>query len=260
MNRGRDEKVPAFHITAKHYDFGQNPFQSLCDRYNILKKPCIHQLSGSGPDISNASGDISMRFGSERLIYREFTENEFHLFYSVFSNESIMKYALMDRYECKDDALPYFQKVLKNNLMTENRKAFEFAVSFTSNGDFIGFADIEIHDLNCCGGSGEIGYFILPDFWGHGYATETANALIELCFMHLNLHRVTARCNANNIQSESVMKKAGMQKEGEFRKARFKNGRWENEQHYSILIEEWQEGNRIIQPPVSILNIIRTDS
>lgn len=37
------------------------------------------------------------------------------------------------------------------------------------------------------------------------------------------------------------MKKAGMLKEGELRKVRFKNSRWDNEQHYSILMEEWEK-------------------
>lgn len=185
---------------------------------------------------------VAMTFKSERLIFRDFTESDFKLFYSVFSNSTVMKYALLDRFESEEELLPYFQNVLMNNITAEGRKVYEFAVYLASSDTFIGFADIEIQVLNRDGGCGEIGYFLLPEFWGNGYATETAKALTSICFEHLNLHRVSARCNANNVQSESVMKKAGMQKEGEFRKARYKDDRWENELHYCILIEEWEKG------------------
>ena len=187
-----------------------------------------------------------MKFRSERLIYREFTESDFHLFYSVFSDEQVMKYALLEKFNCEEDILPYFKKVLKNNNTLENRKAFEFGVFLTSDESFIGFADVEIHNLNNFGGCGEIGYFLLPSYWGNGYATEIANSLIEICFKHINLHRVAARCNSNNLQSERIMKKVGMVKEGEFRKVRLKNGQWENEKHYSILNEDWEHSCRII--------------
>jgi ribosomal-protein-alanine N-acetyltransferase len=178
---------------------------------------------------------------SERLYFKEFTKGEFDLFYSVFSNGQVMKYALMDKYESEKDILPYFNRVLENNTACINRKAFEFAVYSCEDDSFVGFADIEVHNKNAVGGCGEIGYFLLPEFWGKGYATEIAKMLLDICFKNINLHRVSARCNSNNLQSERVMKKIGMIKEGEFRKVRFKNNQWENEYQYSILIEEWEK-------------------
>jgi ribosomal-protein-alanine N-acetyltransferase len=181
-----------------------------------------------------------MYFNSERLTFKEFQEQDFPLFYSVFSNEQIMKYALNDRYCSEDESVAYFSEILMNNSALENRRAYEFAVYLSSDNTFIGFADIEKHYQGSIPVNGEIGYFLLPEFWGYGYATEIARKLIDICFSFINLHKVVARCNANNFHSERVMKKAGMTKEGEFRKARFKNGQWDNELHYGILIEEWR--------------------
>jgi len=182
-----------------------------------------------------------MENNSGRLIFKEFNEEDLDLFYSVFSNEQTMKYALLDRYTRKEDILPYFRKVLENNKTINNREAYEYAVYLCSNGDFICFADIEVYNQNNFGGCGEIGYFLLPEFWGNGFATEIANMLLNICFSHLNLHRVSASCNSNNLQSEKIMKKIGMVKEGELRKTRFKNGNWDNELKYSILVEEWKQ-------------------
>lgn len=180
-----------------------------------------------------------MQYNSERLYLREFSQDEFALYYSVFSNEKVMKYAWIDKYQSEKDLLPCFIKLLANNSTYINRQAFEFAVYLSSDDSFIGFACIEIHNKNTAGGCGELGYFLLPEFWGQGYATEIAKMLIDISFKDIKLHRVSARCNSNNLKSEKVMQKIGMTKEGELRKIRFKNNQWDNEQQYSILIEDW---------------------
>ncbi|MGM1048833.1 ribosomal-protein-alanine N-acetyltransferase [Paenibacillus uliginis N3/975] len=181
-----------------------------------------------------------MEFKSERLIFREYNEEDFQLFYSIFSNEQIMKYAYMDKVGQEEELLPYFNRILQNNHTSEGRPSYEFGVFLSSSGQFIGFADVEMVKRNRDGGNGEIGYFLLPDFWGQGYATEIINRLLKICFEEMNLHRVFARCNANNLNSEKVMIKAGMEKEGRFRKVRYKNGSWDDELQYSILIEEYK--------------------
>lgn len=179
-------------------------------------------------------------YKSKRLVFREFNEEDFDLFYSIFSNEHVIKYSLMDRYTSEEDIFPYFKKVLKNNNTLENREVYGYGVFLSSDNTFIGFADIEVYNQNISGGYGEIGYFLLPEFWGYGYATEIAKLLLEICFDQIKLHRVGASCNSNNRQSEKIMKKIGMRKEGELRKVRFKNGNWDNELKYSILAEEWK--------------------
>jgi ribosomal-protein-alanine N-acetyltransferase len=188
-----------------------------------------------------------MRFQSERLVYREFTEEDFQKFYSVFSDEQVMKYAFLDRCNCEEEILPYFKQIMENNNTVNDRKAYEYAVYLLSDGSFIGFADIMVYKKNQYGGCCEIGYFLLPDQWGMGYATEIASSLVEISFKYLNFHRTAATCNANNPNSENVMKKVGMKKEGEARKARFKDGRWDNELQYSIIIDDWKDDEKVIQ-------------
>lgn len=184
-----------------------------------------------------------MQYQSERLIFREFTKDDFALFYSVFSNELVMNYALIDKFETKESILPYFNKVLANNETIKDRKAYEYAIFHKDSNEFIGFADVEIYIQNSHGGNGEIGYFMLPEHWGKGYATEIATTMLTICFNHIKLHRVCASCNINNKSSENIMKKIGMKKEGVFKKARFKHGEWVDELRYSILIEEWKSQN-----------------
>ncbi|GMA66031.1 GNAT family N-acetyltransferase [Alicyclobacillus fastidiosus] len=61
-------------------------------------------------------------------------------------------------------------------------------------------------------GNVEIGYDIIPEYQGHGYATEMAQALIEWAFHQPNVNRVTAECLVTNRPSVRVLEKVGMKK------------------------------------------------
>lgn len=183
----------------------------------------------------------SMELISKRVYYRLFQHNDFELFYSVFSNREIMRYAWIDEINSIEEMKPFFEGFISVNDMPNKNNSYAFAAFERENGSFIGFTDIQIHSLNDEGGHGEIGYFLLPEFWGKGYATELASTMMEFGFNNLNLHKVSARCNANNLKSENIMKKLGMTKEGQLRKVRYKRGSWDDEKCYGILREEWLE-------------------
>ena len=55
-----------------------------------------------------------------------------------------------------------------------------------------------------------LGYWIGRAYWGRGYATAAANALIALAFALFDIDRVTASHLARNPASQRVMEKCGM--------------------------------------------------
>ena len=57
---------------------------------------------------------------------------------------------------------------------------------------------------------GELGWLFLPEYQGRGYATEAARALMEWGHTHLGVRHFIAHCDAENLASQSVMKKLGM--------------------------------------------------
>lgn len=60
----------------------------------------------------------------------------------------------------------------------------------------------------------ELGYWIGKPYWGQGFATEAARAVIGYGFSVLNLNRIYARHMKQNTASGHVMEKAGMTYEG----------------------------------------------
>ena len=61
----------------------------------------------------------------------------------------------------------------------------------------------------------EIGYSIVPEFRGRGYATEVAQALIDYAFSHPEVSAVAAHTGVGNIGSIKVLERAGMKIVGE---------------------------------------------
>jgi RimJ/RimL family protein N-acetyltransferase len=98
-------------------------------------------------------------------------------------------------------------------------------------------------DLNLSGGKAEIGWILHRDFWKQGYGPEMGEAMLKLGFDELHLHRITARCDAENYGSYRVMEKIGMRREGLFIEGRPANKlsdqKYGDELTYAILKEEW---------------------
>ncbi len=56
----------------------------------------------------------------------------------------------------------------------------------------------------------EVGYHLLPEYQGKGYATEAARACLELAFDAMAATHVTAIINRMNIPSRRVAERLGM--------------------------------------------------
>ena len=58
----------------------------------------------------------------------------------------------------------------------------------------------------------EVGLFwaLLPEHWGKGYATEAARAMVSYAFDGLELGRIVATTENDNVRSIAVMKRLGM--------------------------------------------------
>jgi ribosomal-protein-alanine N-acetyltransferase len=86
----------------------------------------------------------------------------------------------------------------------------------------------------------ELGYWIAVDCWNRGYATEASQAILDLGFDSLGLHRIEARHLVRNPASGRVMEKLGMKQEGVQRDFVIKWGKYESLAMYSILESEWR--------------------
>lgn len=60
----------------------------------------------------------------------------------------------------------------------------------------------------------DIGFALLPDYEGKGYAFESANALINMAFNELKLTRINGVTKKSNVSSQVLLKKLGLRLSG----------------------------------------------
>ena len=78
---------------------------------------------------------------------------------------------------------------------------------------FIGWAGLKLvtEPINGYINFYDIGYRLIKQFWGKGYATETAIASVEYARNTLQLKELIGMANINNVASRKILEKIGMQ-------------------------------------------------
>lgn len=89
-------------------------------------------------------------------------------------------------------------------------------------------------------GFGELGYYLEPDAWGNGYATDAARTLVDYAFTELRLHRIQAKAFDENAASRRVLEKVGFRHEGVLRAHWFRDGDHEDVHVYGLLEPEFE--------------------
>ncbi|GHA63575.1 GNAT family N-acetyltransferase [Pontibacter akesuensis] len=85
----------------------------------------------------------------------------------------------------------------------------------------------------------QIGFWLLPGYWGKGYIQEAARAVTKYGFDTLQLNRIEAIVEGGNGQSEKVLQKLGFSYEGRLRESEAKNGAFIDLLYYSMLRREF---------------------
>lgn len=80
-------------------------------------------------------------------------------------------------------------------------------MALRSTGEQIGTSGLQpLEDT----GEIEVGYNMSERFWGQGYGTECARAWLKFGFEHLDLERIVAIADPDNIGSWRIMENCGM--------------------------------------------------
>ena len=86
----------------------------------------------------------------------------------------------------------------------------------------------------------ELGYWLGVPYWGKGYATEAARAMLRYGFHDLGLHRIFASHFKHNPASGNILRKLGMCYEGCQREHLRKWDQLVDSELYGLLRKEWE--------------------
>jgi RimJ/RimL family protein N-acetyltransferase len=167
-----------------------------------------------------------MNITTERLNIRNIRAIDFDDMYEYMSDEDVMKYE-SNRFN-KQSLETFLYDVIPS-------KRF-FAVILKKTHKMIGHIYVgktqpeKFNEYN-------VGYILNPEYHNQGYCTEAVKELCRYAFEVLNAHRLTAKCNPENVASWRVMEKSGFIKEGLLRsRVALRNDSFGNPIHTDELI------------------------
>lgn len=141
---------------------------------------------------------------TERLIFREFIEDDLPMLIEQRSDPEVNKYlggTMLQNPEALAKRIKFYISCYASHGFGS------CAMIWKQTGEMIGSAGIQPLD-----GTEEIevGYSMIKEYWGKGIGTEAARGWLEFGFNNAGLERIVAVANIDNRASQHIMEKLGM--------------------------------------------------
>lgn len=151
---------------------------------------------------------------TDRLVLRRFRDDDRDMFAEMNDDARVMEHFVTHMTREESDAF-----VDRIEQRFSERGYSLWAVEVIGHDPFIGFVGLWDATFDApFTPAVEIGYRLKPSAWGHGYATEAANAAIDDGFVRVGLDEILSFTSVGNRPSMAVMERLGMVRipEGDF--------------------------------------------
>jgi ribosomal-protein-alanine N-acetyltransferase len=146
------------------------------------------------------------RIETARLLLREWQDRDLEPFAALNADARVMEHFVSPLTRAESDALA---ARLRGGWATHGYG--HWAVERRSDGRFIGFVGLALWAFDApFMPAVEIGWRLVPDAWGQGFATEAANAALEFGFERAGLDEILSWTTVSNVRSRALMERIGM--------------------------------------------------
>ncbi len=179
-------------------------------------------------------------FSSERLLMRPYRPEDAEMYFrAIRDNREHLLDFLTEEMEAMRSAADAEAIIRWENAGWQQHNLFIFGIWEKASGAYSG--EVYLANADWHVPSIEVGYFLLKDCTGKGYATEAAQAALRYAFEIIQVVRVDLQCRVDNQASQRVAERCGFQLEGRQRlRHRKKNGELVDRLWYGLLREEWE--------------------
>ena len=138
------------------------------------------------------------------IVLEKFIKSDFTDYFKLVSDINVME-MITERALDIDEANADFEKLIQNNQLLENFGNFKIRNKETD--EFIGLAKLEIKNKD--DQEAELGYMILPEYWGRGIASNVGKQLIEIAKNQAGINKLFAIIDPKNVPSRKILIKQG---------------------------------------------------
>lgn len=175
---------------------------------------------------------------TERLTLRRFTIDDAQAMYDNWAtDQNVTKFLSWENHTSVDVTKKLLTKWVAEY---DNPTCYHWVIGYGN--DIIG--SLNLHNISDKSLYCNMGYCIGSKWWGKGIVTEAVSAVMKYAFTQLNMHKICALHDTENIGSGLVMQKNSMQCEGTMRMHTLRrDGTFGDIKIYGILAEEWSKHN-----------------
>lgn len=157
---------------------------------------------------------------TERLLLRQFIDNDLGNVFKGLSHPDIIKYygVSYQTLEATKEQMKFFAD------LEINGTGIWWAVCSLDNTFFYGAGGL--NSLSKEHNKAEIGFWLSDDFWGKGIMTEAMPVICQYGFEKLGLHRIEGIVETENKNCKNAMAKLDFIHEGTMRECEIKNGKY----------------------------------
>jgi RimJ/RimL family protein N-acetyltransferase len=168
---------------------------------------------------------------TERLLLRDFGQGDIPALVQLAGAREVAATTLRIPHPYTEEHAAQFLEMRQ-----DPKFGYSFAITLLGSGELCGAVGLHPDPMHP---RAELGYWIGVPYWGHGYATEAARAVLGFGFRELKLERIFAHHFQGNPASGRILQKIGMRHEGCQRRHIEKWGQLLDLENYGILRAEW---------------------
>lgn len=172
---------------------------------------------------------------SERLVVRRFQDSDLAAFLAYRNDPAISRYQNWDTLSA-----PHAQAILQEQRHLEPGSPgpwFQFALALKAGGQLVGDCGLQV--LLQDARQAQVTLSLASAYQGAGLATEALTTVLDYAFINLDLHRVIAVVDTENVGPVRLFERVGLRREGCFVKNVWFKGRWADEYLFALLQAEW---------------------
>ena len=174
---------------------------------------------------------------TQRLLIRNFNVSDLEAFLAYRNDPDVAKYQSWSVPYPREKAEALIHEMQDIHAPKVN-EWLQLAIEAKETGELIG--DVAFVIKGDDARQAIIGFTIASAHQRKGYITEAATALLDYLFEDLDMHRVTADCDTENIGSWKTLEKLGFRREAHFVESLLIGNEYTSEYHYGLLQREWR--------------------
>ena len=174
---------------------------------------------------------------TRRLLLRNFNASDLEAFLAYRNDPAVAKYQSWDVPYPREKGEAFIAEMSDIHAPKQGHW-LQLALELKETGTLIGDVAFCIKEDDAR--QAVIGFSIASAYWRKGFATEALTALLDYLFEDIDLHRVTADCDVENVGSWKTLEKLGFRREAHFVESFLVNNGYASEYYYGLLQWEWR--------------------